>query len=59
MTLKEIQERYPYINWINFINGMLKYEAVDENEVIVVRVPSYYDKLADLLKHTPKRYVMQ
>lgn len=57
-TLKEVQQRYPYMKWVDYINALLPSPlSVDENEVIVVRVPSYFDRLGELLQDTPNRVI--
>lgn len=57
-TLKEVQQMYPYIQWVDYINAILLPSlSVDENEVIVVSVPSYFQKLGKLLQDTPNRVI--
>jgi len=57
-TLKQVQEMYPYIRWVDYINILLPSSlSVDENEVIVVSVPSYFESLGKLLEDTPKRVI--
>lgn len=57
MTVKEIQQRYPYTNWVDYFNKIFEDTEViiDENEVIIVRVPSFMEQLGPLLQNTPKR----
>lgn len=58
MTIKEIQEKYSYVNWLNYINSLYNgHLTVDENEIIIVAVPSYLEKLGEILDSTPKRYI--
>lgn len=53
-----MQQKYPYVQWVDYINAILpKKLSVDENEVIVVAVPSYFEKLAELLRNTPSRTI--
>lgn len=55
MTIKQIQETYPYIDWIDYIVRILPEDLViDENELINVRVPSFFKGLGELLQTTPK-----
>lgn len=57
-TLREVNEKYPYIPWVEYINALLpKGLNVDENEVIIVSVPSFFDALGPLLENTPKRTI--
>lgn len=62
-TLKELQVLFSYVPWVEYINTILpKSVRVDENEIVIVYVPSYFQNLEVLLKSTPKRvlanYVM-
>ncbi|XP_031639286.1 neprilysin-2-like [Contarinia nasturtii] len=57
-TLRDVQKMYPYIQWVAYINAlMMSIQSVNENEVIVVSVPSYFKKLGQLLQDTPKRTI--
>lgn len=59
MSLKDVQEKYNYVDWIEYINVLLKpiNIEVDETEVIVVSVPTFFEGLEKLLKETPKRTI--
>lgn len=49
---------YPYIQWVEYINILLPSTlSVNENEPIVVAVPSYFESLGKLLEETPKRVI--
>ncbi|XP_026465148.1 neprilysin-2-like [Ctenocephalides felis] len=55
-TIAELQEKFPLVQWLDYINVLLPEGLkVTENEVVVVNVPSYLTKLEKLLKETPKR----
>lgn len=57
-TLHEIQEKYPYIQWEEYINDLLPSPlSVGEKETIVVVTPSYFEKLDKLLKDTKPRTI--
>lgn len=57
-TLKQLQRMYPYILWVKYINDLLPSPlSVDGNEVVVVKVPSYFKQLGLLLRNTPKRTI--
>ncbi|XP_038121738.1 neprilysin-2 isoform X1 [Culex quinquefasciatus] len=64
MSVKDFQHKYPYTNWVEYFNVILKDTgiAIDENEVIIVSVPAFMEQLGPLLQNTPKRtmanYVM-
>lgn len=56
LNIKEIQERYPYINWLTYSNSMMPEGLVlEENEIVSVTEPSFFASLGDLLNRTPKR----
>ncbi|XP_049286496.1 neprilysin-2 isoform X11 [Anopheles funestus] len=64
MTVKEFQQRYPYTDWLDYFNAILKDTGIviGEEEVIIVSVPTFMEELGPLLQNTPKRvmanYVM-
>ncbi|XP_043683237.1 neprilysin-2-like isoform X2 [Vespula pensylvanica] len=63
MTIKELSNNYPSIPWKEYFNTLLAPTVqVEENEVVIVSVPSYIKSLEQLLSRTPKRvqanYVM-
>lgn len=58
MSLKEVQKKYNYIQWVDYINALLPDGLkIDENEMIVVSVPSFFEALGPLLQNTPKRTI--
>lgn len=58
MLLKDVQLKYPYIPWVEYINALLPEGLnVTENETIVVSVPSFFEDLGKLLEQTPKRTI--
>ncbi|CAL7951565.1 unnamed protein product [Xylocopa violacea] len=63
MTVQELSETYPSVPWKEYFNTLLAPNAeVDENEVVIVSVPSYIENLEKLLAATPNKvqanYVM-
>lgn len=57
MTVGELQEKYPTIPWLEYINTLLHpVTAVDENEVVIVNVLSYLSEFEELIANTPKKY---
>lgn len=64
MTVKDFQHKFPYTDWVEYFNVILKDTGIeiDENEVIIVSVPTFMEQLGPLLQNTPKRtmanYVM-
>lgn len=58
MTIKELQVTYPYVSWVDYISSMLPDDIIiDENEIINVRVPSFFAVFGDLLGRTPKETI--
>ncbi|XP_035221859.1 neprilysin-2-like [Stegodyphus dumicola] len=55
-TVKELNEKFPQINWLKYFNGLLK-DQIFENETLVVAVPNFIRKFADLITQTDKRVV--
>ena len=59
MTIKQLQVKYPYVQWLDYFNAILPKEVqVTDDEVIVVSVISFFDELGKLLEKTPKRLVL-
>ncbi|KAF2887463.1 hypothetical protein ILUMI_18710 [Ignelater luminosus] len=64
MTVEELQQKYPSIPWIEYINTILDLPDIKagNEEVVIVSVPKYISQLESLLSLTPKRvqanYVM-
>lgn len=57
-TVREVQEKFPYIPWVEYINALLPTGLdINENEVIIVSVPQFFEQLGKLLDQTPKRIV--
>ncbi|XP_055314020.1 neprilysin-2-like [Sitodiplosis mosellana] len=56
--LETLQEIYPYIQWVDYINALITPpDSVDGNEVVFMLAPSFFEKLGKLLQSTPKRVV--
>lgn len=57
-SIKQLQEKYPYMNWHAFINSILPSGmSVGEDESVVVTATTFFTALGDLLQRTPKRTV--
>lgn len=53
-----MQQKYPYIQWLEYMNSLLTLnQNVNENEMIIVKVPCYFERLGQLLQNTPKRVI--
>lgn len=64
LTLRKLHEKYPYINWVDYVNALFPSPlSVDENEIVVDVTPSYFEGLRQLLEKTPahviKNYMIQ
>lgn len=58
MSIDQLQATYPYLNWLNYINGVLPPDVdVDGNELLIVDVPNYFAQLEPILQATPKRTI--
>lgn len=56
MTIKQLQEAYPYLNWLDYINSLMPSAVqVDENEIVINSVPRFFEHLGEVLNSTPKR----
>ena len=56
MSTREMTKNYPGINWIEYINNILKpHSSLNDDEFINIAVLSYLNDLDVLLKSTPKR----
>lgn len=57
MTLGELEKKYPYFEWKNYINYQLSYSnmSIDDNEEIFVNNVEYFDQLNKLMETTPKK----
>ncbi|CRK97823.1 CLUMA_CG011199, isoform A, partial [Clunio marinus] len=58
ITIRELQKKYPYNNWLQYFNDILpEVSQVTEDEIIIISVISFFDKLGPLLEKTPKRTI--
>ncbi|XP_019757684.2 neprilysin-2 isoform X2 [Dendroctonus ponderosae] len=63
MSIRELQQKFPSIPWLEYINTLLAPDTrVSNEEVIVVSIPKYISDFEALVSRTPKRaqanYVM-
>lgn len=57
-TIKQLQEKYPYIEWLSYVNSVMPQDLqVTEKEVIVVITPVYFERLKSVLESTSKRVI--
>ncbi|XP_070505218.1 neprilysin-2-like [Chironomus tepperi] len=58
MSIKELQAKYPFMDWLNYFNSILPdVSRVTKDEIINVSVPKYLEDLGRLLENTPKRTI--
>lgn len=56
MTIRELQDKYPQMNWLEYMNTLLAPDNhIDEDEIVIVNVPSYISEFMTLIEKTPKR----
>lgn len=55
MTVGELMSKYPFINWLGYMNSKM-YAGLTFNEsgVVIVQQPTYYDQLEGVLNITDK-----
>lgn len=57
MSISELQEKYPSVPWLEYINKLLHpVTTVNEDEIVIVNVLSYLSDFEELIAKTPKRY---
>ena len=64
MPLAELQQRYPYMQWLEYIRNLMHTSMqINENDVVINMEPSFFEKFGEILAATPKRvianYLMQ
>lgn len=49
-TIRKLQESYPCLNWLDYINAFLSADSqVNGNEVVINKVPKFFEKLGKVL----------
>lgn len=57
-TLEEVQEKFPYLDWVEIVNQMLPPNLkIDENEPVIFNSLSYFEKFGALLESTSNRTI--
>ena len=55
MTVKDLIESYPHVDWLGYINSkMYSGLKINESEKVILQQPSYYEQLAGILNQTEK-----
>ncbi|KAJ3654443.1 hypothetical protein Zmor_013632 [Zophobas morio] len=56
MSVSKLETTFGYVPWLNYINTMMHpYKKFNSDDIVIVKVPSYYEKLESVLKNTSKR----
>ncbi|KAG5667541.1 hypothetical protein PVAND_015520 [Polypedilum vanderplanki] len=54
MSITELQSKYPYIQWLDYLNSLMPEDTkFTENDIIINAVPTFFEKLGQLLEATP------
>ncbi|XP_037044931.1 neprilysin-2-like [Bradysia coprophila] len=57
-AIKDLQELYPYLDWLDFINAFMPTDQkVNENEIVINSVPKFFEQLGKLLNSTSGRTI--
>ncbi|KRF83081.1 neprilysin-2 isoform X3 [Drosophila virilis] len=57
-TAKQLQAAYPYVDWVDYMNALLPAGlTVQDDEIINLTVPPFFDELGKLLAKTPNRVI--
>ncbi|XP_037049508.1 neprilysin-2-like [Bradysia coprophila] len=55
-SIKQLQESYPYLNWLDYINALLPSGLnVTEDEPVVNMSPQFFERLAKVMNATSER----
>lgn len=58
MTLNETQAKYPFINWVEYVNSLPPPNFnVTANETIIINSIPYFNRVGALLEKTPNRTI--
>ena len=58
MTIKQLSENYKSIPWKEYINKIVKPDIeIGDDEIVNVRVPSFFKEFEKVMNQTPKRTV--
>lgn len=56
VSIRELQESYPYLNWLDYINALLpSHLQVNESEILSNTEPKFFEQLGEILSSTSKR----
>lgn len=58
MSISKLQSKYPFISWLEYLNGLMKpFAKVTCKDRVTVKSPCSLENLAKLLDETPNRVV--
>lgn len=58
VSFRELQEKYPYLNWLEYARTFMPSEvALDENEPVALGLLEFFERLEEVLKNMEKRTV--
>lgn len=58
MSIGELQEKYPYINWLEYVRTFMPSNVtVDENEPVALDLLEFFERLGGILNNMEKRTV--
>ena len=56
MQLKELQEKFPFVQWKKFIENYLgSVFVLEEDTTVIFQDEFYFDNIGELVKNTPIR----
>ena len=56
MTISDLESKYPYLAWQSYFTRLMApHVKVEPTDIVVNAVPSYFEKLGDIIAKTPKR----
>lgn len=58
MTIAELKMKYPYIEWLKYLNSK-SYSKIrfNDSDLVILQQPTYYDQLENVLNQTEKRTI--
>lgn len=58
MTIQELQTKYPYLDWLEYLNFHLQNQThIDRNEIVIVLDQNYLQRLGTVMATTPSRTI--
>lgn len=57
LSIAELQEKYPYVQWLEYVNDLTFPYILNENDLVCIENPTYLHAVENLLTKTPKRVI--